>query len=245
MTTLSRPEAVIFDWDNTLVDTWPVIHQALVTTFTHFGMEPWTLEEVHQRVRASARDTFPGLFGEDRCDEASEIFYGAFEACHLDALEPLPGAGNLLSTLAEQGLHLSLVSNKRGDYLRREMVHLGWAPYFANAVGANDAQRDKPSVDPVLLALGHDRENEDKQSEAAELRARVKAESGDGRRLEPSAKVWFVGDTDIDILCAANAGCTGVLLRPTPPAAGEFAEAAPLAHAESCDQLLDLVLASG
>ena len=26
---LPKPKAVIFDWDNTLVDTWPLIHQAI------------------------------------------------------------------------------------------------------------------------------------------------------------------------------------------------------------------------
>jgi len=72
------PEAIIFDWDNTLVDTWPVIHAALAETFAHFGREPWSLDFVRRNVRRSLRDAFPTLFGDDFAD-ATAIFYAAFE----------------------------------------------------------------------------------------------------------------------------------------------------------------------
>ena len=58
-----RPAALLFDWDNTLADTWPAIHHALAVTFRAMDREPWTLEETRARVRASARDSFPALFG--------------------------------------------------------------------------------------------------------------------------------------------------------------------------------------
>jgi phosphoglycolate phosphatase len=29
MNKLSIPRAILFDWDNTLVDTWPLIHTAM------------------------------------------------------------------------------------------------------------------------------------------------------------------------------------------------------------------------
>jgi phosphoglycolate phosphatase len=34
------PRAILFDWDNTLVDTWPTILDALNTTFEAFHMAP-------------------------------------------------------------------------------------------------------------------------------------------------------------------------------------------------------------
>jgi phosphoglycolate phosphatase len=34
---LALPKAVIFDWDNTLVDSWPVIHHALNETLEAYG----------------------------------------------------------------------------------------------------------------------------------------------------------------------------------------------------------------
>ena len=69
-----RPRAIIFDWDNTLVDSWHGIRQALNATLVKFGLEPWTMDQVHARVRKSLRDSFPGLFGE-RWEEAGAFFY--------------------------------------------------------------------------------------------------------------------------------------------------------------------------
>ena len=48
---MNRPTALIFDWDNTLVDTWPTIHDALNTMLPQMGHEAWTLSETKQRVR--------------------------------------------------------------------------------------------------------------------------------------------------------------------------------------------------
>ena len=56
------PRAILFDWDNTLVDSWPTILDALNTTFEAFDMAPWSMIEARERVRHSMRDSFPKLF---------------------------------------------------------------------------------------------------------------------------------------------------------------------------------------
>ena len=215
---LAPPRALLFDWDNTLVDTWPSIQHALAITFEAMGQRPWTLDETKARVRASARDSFPLLFG-TRAEEATAVFYAAFEAEHLAKLREREGAGAMLAGLAGGGRYLAVVSNKRGELLRREAAHLGWSGYFGSLVGANDAPRDKPAVEPVELAL---------------------RDSG----IDRGADVWFVGDTDIDMRCAVNAGCVPVLLRPEAPAAGEFGDAAPQLHIVSCSGLVEVLAAS-
>ena len=214
----TRPRALLFDWDNTLVDSWGAIHHALTVTFEAMGEVPWTLDQTRQRVRRSAREAFPDLFGE-RAEEAAGVFYRTFENDHLETLQAHEGAEALLRGLAETGsYYLAVVSNKRGDLLRREVARLGWEGYFERLVGANDAARDKPAVDAVEMALGT---------------------SG----LAPGPDVWLVGDTDIDMLCAANAGCLPVLLRPEPPGAGEFAGSKPRVHVAGCAQLLEAIRA--
>jgi phosphoglycolate phosphatase len=211
-----RPRALLFDWDNTLVDTWETIHVALNKALTAMGHTPWTPEETRQRVRASARDSFPALFG-DRADEAADIFYRAFESQHLQTLRERDGAGAMLRALAGMDwLYLAVVSNKKGHLLRREADHIGWSDYFSRLVGANDAARDKPAVEAVTLAL---------------------TESG----LKLGPNVWFVGDTDIDMTCAVAAGCTPVLLRPEAPAEDEFPGTAPHLHIASCQALLEVI----
>lgn len=214
--TLPTPKALLFDWDNTLVDSWVVIHHALSVTFRAMGQEPWTLEETRQRVRKSARDSFPELFGA-RSDEATEIFYSTYESDHLAQLSPRAGAASMLEDLAAMnGLILGVVSNKKGQLLRKEAAHLGWDRLFVSVVGATDAARDKPAPEVVDFALG-------------------------GTGISAGPEVWFVGDTDIDLLCAQNSGCSGILLRETAPARGEFGSVGVDRHVPDCPGLASLV----
>jgi len=209
---LSFPKAVIFDWDNTLIDSWVTIHHALSVTFREMGKTPWTLEEAKDRVRASARDSFPAIFGDD-AEVATKIFYDTYEANHLDVLTPLPHAQELLEHLKERGVYLAIVSNKQGYILRKEAEHLGWNRYFTQLIGASDADQDKPDPMVVDLAL-------------------------DGSNIPADERVWFVGDTDIDLQCAHNSRCYPVLIRPTVPADGEFKGCEPAQHFTSCKDII-------
>ena len=56
------PRAILFDWDNTLVDNWTVIAEAMNAVFSAFDMPLWSLAETKARVRASLRDERPGLY---------------------------------------------------------------------------------------------------------------------------------------------------------------------------------------
>jgi len=186
MTRLVKPEAIVFDWDNTLVNTWPVIHKALENTYITFGKTPMTMREVMSNVKYSLRDSFPEIFGAD-WERARDVFYETFEAVHLQELEKLTGVEGFLDQLAQTEIKLSLVSNKTGKYLRQEVTHLGWQSYFHRVIGAGDAENDKPAVDPLHLAL-------------------------EETNLELNEKIWFVGDSEVDIKIAENAACTGILL---------------------------------
>ncbi|MEQ9449505.1 MAG: HAD hydrolase-like protein, partial [Rhodospirillaceae bacterium] len=114
---LPAPRAIIFDWDNTLVDTWPCIGRATNATLEAMGQAPWTSEEIRARVAGSLRDTFPKIYG-DRWEEAREIYYRNFAAAHLETLAPITGAEEALRDAAALGHYLAVVSNKTGKYLR-------------------------------------------------------------------------------------------------------------------------------
>jgi len=197
---LRPPRAILFDWDNTLVDTWATIHEALNFLMRAMEKPEWSLAETMVRTRLSLRDAFPPLFGE-RWEEAQGIYLGRFREIHLDRLRPLPGREVMLRALAEEGMFLGVVSNKTGELLRREVAQLGWSDFFGSIVGAGDAPADKPAAAPVLLAL---------------------SSSG----VPAGEDVWFVGDTAIDMECARNSGCIGVLLGDA-TAPEEFARFAP------------------
>lgn len=210
-----RPKAMVFDWDNTLIDSWPAIHDANNHTLEAFGLKPWTFEETKARVRKSMRDSYPELFG-DRWEEAGRVFYERFSVRHLETVTPLPGAAEMLAGLRADGIYLGVVSNKKGDYLRDEARHLGWDAYFGRIVGAFDAARDKPAPEPVDMALA-------------------------GSGVFPGSTVWFVGDTGVDMECGVNAGCLPVLVREAAPVEEEFIRHPPAIHVRDCEALLNLV----
>lgn len=183
--TLPKPKAVIFDWDNTLVNTWPIIHDALNATFAEHNLPLWSFEQTKARVRKSMRDSFPEIFGPD-WQKAGAAYQGHYRASHLNKLEALPGAIEVLQVVKKLGLYSVVVSNKKGENLRKEVEHIGWNSLFDNVTGADDAARDKPFADPVHLALK-------------------------GSGFEPAPDVWFIGDSEIDLECAKNTGCTAIL----------------------------------
>lgn len=182
---LPKPRAILFDWDNTLVDTWPLIHEALNMTLRHMEHPEWSFAKVRGEVKKSMRDAFPGLFG-DRWEQAAEHYQQSYRRIHLDRLIALADAEATLRAIPRAEVFVGLVSNKKGESLRKELAHLGWQKLVDIAIGAGDAEADKPSPAPVLLALKD-------------------------TKLTPGPDVWFVGDTGIDLETAKNTGCTAIL----------------------------------
>jgi len=183
---LPRPRALLFDWDSTLADNWGAIHAAMNATLTVFGRDCWTVQECRNRIKSSLRDSFPGIFAAE-ANLALTTYLTAYERIHLEHLAAMPAASTMLDAAQDLGLYLGIVSNKTGPNLRQEVEYLGWSPRFRRIVGATDAERDKPAPDPVHLAL-------------------------DRSGIAAGPEVWIIGDTDIDMLCAQNSGCTGILL---------------------------------
>lgn len=219
MTRLPPPRAILFDWDNTLVDAWGTIQLALNATLSAMGHPEWTMEETRVRVRASLRDSFPRMFG-DRWPEARDIFYATYRARHLEAVRPLPEAELVTSRLAGQGLYLGVVSNKTGPLLRAEAARLGWDRLFGRLVGAGDAKTDKPAADPVYLAT-------------QEL------------HITDYNHVWFIGDAAIDVECARHAGCIAILVGPGMGEEDRIRQLNPEAQLQQLADVLDLVRESG
>ncbi len=213
---LTGPRAVLFDWDNTLVENWRSIQAALNEALKDAGRAPFDMEQVMFQARHSPREIFPALFG-DGAERARAIFYEHFNAHHLAGLSIMPGAEALLDLLAEKTVPLGIVSNKKGDFLRREIAHLGWKNRFVTIVGAQDASADKPDPAPIYLAL----------------------EQGN---ISRGSDVWLVGDTDIDMRAAVAAGCLPVLVGEGPFDPSLFADATPALRCRTCVDLAGFIL---
>ena len=184
-----KPDAILFDWDDTLADNWASIHAALNASLSAMNLPKWSLQKTKENAKESLRKSFPEIFG-DQWENAEKIFYTHLRSSHLKTLKPLYYAEELLGELSKAGIVLGVVSNKAGELLRAECDHLGWSNYFSNIIGANDSKNDKPSPEPVFLCL-------------------------DGTGVSPSEHTWFVGDSPTDMECAINAGMKAVLIKET------------------------------
>lgn len=182
---MKRPAAILWDWDNTLVDGWAAIEAGLNAAFRAFGLPEWDRAQVLGNVRKSLRESFPALFGA-QWERARDIFYAEVKACHLAVVAPMPGAAAAITAAGRVGPQ-GVVSNKQGPLLRAEASHLGWAGHFGALVGAGDAARDKPDPAPLLMALA-------------------------AMGVNPGPDVWYVGDTALDMEAARRAGFRAVLL---------------------------------
>ena len=182
------PQAVIFDWDNTLVDTLSLVQQAMNAALLHFGFpRALSIEDIHAQSRYSPKEIFPRIFG-DKSEKGRAFYYEKYQELTKGQITPLPGALGLLKLFADQRVYMAIVSNKLGSNLRNEVEALGWTRYFSEIIGSSDCEYDKPSPICVDRALRNMRSTVDRSC------------------------VWFVGDSIADYLCARNAGCVPILV---------------------------------
>ncbi len=147
-----KKDFILFDWDNTLADSWGVIHNAMMYVFDSLQMpRKWNdIATTKHTGQGALRTYFPYLFG-DRVQEATDFFYEYYNQHHAGGVEKLPGANELIDYLYKKSIKWGVISNKRGDLLRKEAETFGWLdrknpidiPRFQ---GSRDCAFDKPQA---------------------------------------------------------------------------------------------------
>lgn len=215
MTSFSMPKVVLFDWDATLANTYDLLEAAHNHTLTHFNMPPRPAGWLKPVFGMTREESYRVIYG--RSDAALDnVFMDYVRAHHVDAIKPMPGAEPVLQWLQAADMPTGVVTNKRPLLVHAEIEGFGWASYFHTVVGAGEAEADKPTAAPLLLAL---------------------------QRLSYSGNlqdVWFVGDSNTDQAAAKHAGCQFVLYNDgcMPPLNHEFYQ--PLVEFGDYDNLLSL-----
>lgn len=135
---------VVFDWDGTLADTYPVISAAYDYTFDKMGLLRIPYDEV-KRITSTLqnKDTLGYVF-KNRRDEAAMYFYEYVEKYHTERLRPMPGAKEILEFCRKNDAQCYLITNKKTKFIRAELEKLGFAPYFKKIVAAGEYSEDKP-----------------------------------------------------------------------------------------------------
>lgn len=210
---LPKPVAVLFDWDDTIVNNWDTAIQSLNTALVHMGEQPWTPEEARRRSGPTAKVLFTELFGE-RWQEADKVYYDTFFSLVFKNMKMFDGAEDVFKELVKNGVAMGIVSNMRSALLKQGIDHMGLAHYFGVIFGAGDASADKPDPAPILEAL---------------------------QKLDipPGPNVWYVGDSHTDMIAAAKAGCSGVLIETRLPPEDLMKEFPPAGRAKTHESIME------
>jgi len=180
-----RYTTVIFDLDGTLLNTLDDLHASTNHALAAHGLPPRTIDEVRafvgNGIRNLIRLAVPAGSSDELIDAVHASFDAHYAAHNLDQTAPYPGVIELVRTLRNKGMRCCVVSNK-GDYAVQPLMEHFFPNLFDVVCGERekDGIRRKPWPDTVLECM------------------RVVGASSDNS--------VYVGDSEVDLLTAANAG---------------------------------------
>jgi HAD superfamily hydrolase (TIGR01549 family) len=144
-------QAILFDWDGTLVDSLGDFHRANAAVMASFGL-PFD-ETVYRRHYVPdwrlmyLRLGVPG----DRLDEANELWHATYgSSSEVVAFE---GVGAALERLRDAGSRLGIVTAGHRDVVEPQLERTGLATLLETRVYGDDLEVHKPDPAPLRRAL--------------------------------------------------------------------------------------------
>jgi phosphoglycolate phosphatase len=173
-------QAVLFDFDGTLADSYDAIAASVNHVRARRGHTALTVEEVKTYVGRGPEYLLEHTIPDCRLEDDIAAYRAHHPSVMVSLTRILPGAHELLALLRERGIKIGLCSNKPRIFSQALLEHLGVASLFDAVLGPEDVPRPKPAPDMLLAAV---------------------------RRigLNP-AQVLYVGDMVVDVLTARAAG---------------------------------------
>ena len=181
----------VFDLDGTLLDTLGDLAASVNYALRTHGMPEHSIEDVRCFVGNGVRKLMERAVPDGPDNPQFEAVFSIFRAYYMehaqDATRPYEGIPETLAALKAQGCRLAVVSNKMRKATEELCRHF-FPDTIEVAIGEDEAAgiRKKPAPDTVFEAL------------------RILGDKGDA---------VYVGDSDVDIHTAHNAGipCISVL----------------------------------
>lgn len=187
---MNKIKAVIFDLDGTLADTVESIRAALNSALRSRGFPEIGHDRAVAAIGNGARElirlSLPGEAGQDddTVREVQERFRLEYAGTYADGVTLYPGVAGAVAALRKEGLRLAVLSNKPDRFVRELIALLFPGGEIEYAAGQREGLPMKPDPTvPLMLA----------------------------RRLGVRAdECAFVGDSDVDMKTAKNAGMLAV-----------------------------------
>jgi phosphoglycolate phosphatase len=153
---MTQPNTVLFDLDGTLVDTAPDLGLALNLQRERHDLAQLPLETIRPYASHGSR----GLLGIGFGMTPEHPDFGTMREEYLDLYDQVftrspilfDGVAELLDSLEEAGLLWGVVTNKPSRFTRPLMDSLGMTHRASCIVSGDDAPRQKPHPDTLLLA---------------------------------------------------------------------------------------------
>lgn len=182
---MSKYTTIIFDLDGTLMNTLDDLTISTNHALSQMGFTTRTIDEVRQflgnGVRTLIEMALPEKTTEDTIERTISCFLQHYTSHCKDHSRPYDGILELLSSLKKMGVKMAIVSNKPEVEVKKLNAE-HFAEFIDVALGENEKSGipRKPSPAMVYEAINQ-----------------LSAEPG---------KSLYVGDSDVDILTARNAG---------------------------------------
>ncbi len=147
----ARLKGLLFDFDGTLVDSYPLIEWAFEQVCSTHNLAPQARELFAQArglpLSEQMRSVSPQMW-----EQLTET-YRRVDARQRRHARVFPGILPLLRGAQRRGLALGVVSSKRRVLVRSELQATGLKPFFSVVVALEDAAAAKPAAAPVRRAL--------------------------------------------------------------------------------------------
>jgi pyrophosphatase PpaX len=178
-------EAILFDWDGTLVDSLTAFHAANSAVMTAFGL-PFDVAAYRRHYTPDWREMYRrlGIPG-DRLEEANGLWETAF-AADGDTVRAFDGVHGALVRLRDAGASLGLVTAGHRAVVEPQLERTGLGELLPVRVFGDDLPVHKPDPEPLRRAL------------------RL---AGHGHRPEATA---YVGDAPTDMQMAITVGARAI-----------------------------------
>lgn len=177
---------LIFDFDGTLADSFPIIQKTFKHVFKTFPLSyEVSDEEIKTYFGPTLHDTFSKHYEENKIDEIIEEYRRYNHEIH-NELKPIKNAIKLLDYLKSNNYDIAVVSSKGTESLNLGLKVLNMDKYFDVVIGADDVKNHKPNPEGIsraceLLHVGTD-------------------------------DLIYIGDTKGDIKAAKNIGAFSIVL---------------------------------
>lgn len=140
-------DAVLFDWDGTLMDTWPLVEASYRYALAALG-RPFDRPLEWYVTRRLGE-----VFGDDPEGRRGQELYRAYYLEHSPRMaRPFPGLAAVLRDLRQRGIRTGIVTNKERRRLEAELGRSDFAPWMDFLVTTEETLARKPEADPLVWA---------------------------------------------------------------------------------------------